>query len=343
MRFFKDFRMLIGWLHHIMQVGFRNKVIVDENKSFLRAGKYKNSLRGDYIFEKNSRSYLGDKTFSSLTHFNRYLDPILLACARVFTYKVKANEVKNFNGSELIVSSGETEIKIFDKESRTVLTTYKSIDKLEQVSSNKDFFGRYYNVSKTLKIDKDNGYIIEEFIPHVDFDVYSSLLFFLDKQIEYLYDVKKQVCCDAELDKQLVMQFATYSGYSKLLEKVKDIPRVVSHGDFWRSNIIYDGEHYYLTDFERKGERFFLYDFLCFIFSDSLLLKNNRLIDAYFAGEFDFILAKVFKAIGKEYNKNSKDVYFLTFLVEISCERWKSKTNDYISEFINKYIPNYYK
>lgn len=344
MKLLRDIRLFIGWVHVILQFSIGNGRIVKEHRLYLKGGKYKNSLKGDYIYEKSSSTYLKDNTYSSLSHFNAFIDSVLYRLVNLFTYSVKENNEKMFRGTEMILSSSRTEIKIFSSETNEVLTKYKNVDKLKRNEADKKYFGHFFNVPETISLCIEDGYIIERFIPHVKFEAIDAFHYFSDKIVNYLNEIKNTITYDKQGDERKIEKFSNYIGDSYMLQYVVGLPKLMVHGDFWNYNVIYDGNNYYLIDYEKKGIRFFLYDFFCFIFSEYTLLNDSRLLKSYLAGGFDSTLFKMFEAVGYSYDNNKRGEYFLAFLVEILNERTWSRelSNELVGGLLRIYLPSYY-
>lgn len=340
----KKIRLFIGWVHEIIRVGIRNRNLVQEHKVYLKDGLYKNSLRGDYIYEKSSRSYLRGKTYSSLIHFNSFVDSILYLFVNFFTYRVSNKKESKFHGTEMILSSSLTEVKIFDFKSQEVLTKYRDVDKLKRLQIDKGYFGKYFNVPETISLSIIDRYIIEKFIPHVKFEPEAALQYFCEKFTAYIIDIRDTVIIDKEGDQKRNSIFANQIGNSEMLVKIVGLPKLMVHGDFWSYNVIYDGNKYYLIDYEKKGVKYFLYDFFCFIFSEITLLKDSHLLKSYINGDYDVVLSKMFDSVGIRFEDSMRGEYFVAFLVEIFNDRsWpKELSETLVGGLLRTYIPIYY-
>ena len=345
MKLLRNIRLFIGWVYKIICVGIRNRNIVKAHRSFLKGGTYKNSLTGDYIYEKSSPSYLKAQTFSSLSQCNNFIDMLLNLLVDLFMYRVRENGEKKFQGTEMILSSSKTETKIFSIDNNEVLTKYKDVEKLKRVELDKKYFGQFFNVPETKTVNIEECYVVEKFIAHKKFEPVNAFSYFSEVLINYLYAIRDTISYDEAGDEKKIKKFSNYVGDSKMLHRVVGLPKLMVHGDFWNFNVIYDGRKYYLIDYEKKGVRFFLYDYLCFIFSEYTLLNNNRLLKTYLSGGFDETLSEMFGAIGCRFNEKMREVYFLAFLVEILNERPWSKvlSNELVGGLLRTYLPKYFQ
>lgn len=109
----------------------------------------------------------------------------------------------------------------------------------------------------------------------------------------------------------------------------------------WSSNVIFDGNKYFITDFENAGYNYFLYDFFTYIFTEELVLGNDKLMLMYFDGEFDSILSELFRSLSMEYFKAKKKTYFLGYFIIAYTNKWmKAKSivlHSKIIHIIKKY------
>lgn len=323
MRLLHDIRHVLAIIHEMIRISWRNRRVLRFCSPYLVGGKYKCTLPGDYIYEKNNHSSLGIATFSSVRKEQRLVISLLSSIMKVHNYKVPASEQKRFKGKELILSSTETEVKIFATDDGSVLTLYQDREKLAAIAREKTFYEKYYRVPQTLSTS--DNFIIEQFIPHKCFDVVELFPLLCDDICNYIEHNKYNIVFDQGRDLQRVKIFSESMGESSLLNDVIGLPKLKVHGDMWSSNIIFNGEQYYLTDFERSGVRYALFDFFCFMWSEYHLKNDDRLLYAYFKGEYDDYVRRMTESLGFPFLESSKELYFLAFLVEISTERWVSK------------------
>ena len=323
MRILHEIRHVLAIIHEMIRVSMRNRRVLRSCSPYLVGGKYKCTLPGDYIFEKNNQSSLGIATFSSVRKEQRMAITLLDSIIKSHTYRVPASEQNKFKGKELIISSTGTEVKIFAADVGSVLTLYQDKEKLAAIVREKAFYGKYFRVPKTLSTS--DNYIIEEFIPHECFDVVELFPLLCDDICNYIEHNKDNIVFDPERDRQRVNSFSESMGESSILKDLIALPRLKVHGDMWSSNIIFNGGKYYLTDFERSGVRYSLFDFFCFMWSEYHLKNDDRLLQAYFKGDYDDYVRRMAESLGFPFLESSRELYLLAFLVEISTERWVSK------------------
>lgn len=321
-------------------VFFRNKKIFNAAKPYLASGLFRNSLYSDYIYEVSHQKHFENLTFSSSSYQNFFAKKIISCVTSLMTYK-NCNS-GDFGGTEIIISSSLREYKIFNVEKKVVLTLYLDRNKMNRVFWNKKNFSPFFNVVKTLEINSRKSFCIEEFINHKNFDKEKAFLF-IAKQYAF-YARNKSFNKDKQMDIQCLF-FAKRFGSSKLLSLIKDFPIIFTHGDLWKSNVIYDGLIYYVTDFEAAKSRFFLYDLFCFIFTEYVIYDDLAMIQNYFQGKYDDLFSNISQSVDLVFEKNNRDLYFLAYLVTVLNERWKNYfgVDDKISRVIKDFIPNYNK
>ncbi len=319
-----------------------NRKLILKLNDYLISGKYSATPTYDCIYNLDRKNNFGKLTFSSHNKQTALGNSIINCFNCFFTYSVE-NGSKSFRGTEIITSSSLTEYKIFDFEQQKVLTIYHSLEKLKRIQENKIKFRDLFPMPITIIINEDKLYTIEELIPHQEFTSNESFLFLLNK-ISLVVKTKyiKTAPNTGEYKKARDL-FAKRFGKSKLLDSSIGEIRCITHGDLWSSNVIYDGKTYYVTDFERAGERYFLFDIFTFMFTEWLLKEDSQLLDSYFSGDYDKQLKNIFQYVNVYYNEENKQEYFLAFIVSITYERWQEYygIDQRIKKLLTHYITSY--
>lgn len=321
----------------------RNRFIIHDLKPYLISGNFYNSPSFDVITCKSWRSEIKETTFASKNKSNQYAKIISILFNNLFCYKIDNNSTL-FRGVDIVISSSKTEFKVFDYQDRKVLTRYKSLKKMKMVEENKKKFSNFFNVPATFSVDYNSLFIIEEFITKQEFKAEIAIDYVLKGISKYIEANGEVAHIEDKRYRDECVYFESRFGYSSLLE-TNDTCMIYcfTHGDLWASNIIFDGKDYYITDFERAGDRYFLFDFFLFIFTEWQLNDNARLIEKYFAGEYDNVLRVMFNNVHSHFYCQKKDFYFVVFLTAITSERWKdyNEIDNKIIFFISNYIPSY--
>ena len=271
---------------------FRNRKIFNTIRPYLSKGTFRNSIHCDYIYEVSRKRHFEKITFASFSYQNPIAKIIIAFVTNIIRYKNRNGG--GFGGTEIIVSSSHQEYKVFNIEKKKVLTLYSDPDKLNRILGNKRIFENTFDVAKTIEVNKKDTYCVEEYIEQNLFDKEKAFQYIADQYAEY---AKNASCCKDEKIDDRCKYFALRFGKSDLLNLIKDYPMIFSHGDLWRSNVMYDGSRYYITDFEAAKSRFILYDLFCFIFTEYVLYNEPSMIQCYFQGKYDNLFSQVLQSV----------------------------------------------
>lgn len=323
----------------------RNKKAIDSCSLFLAPGYYKNTVSGDIVYNIKKQEHLKIKTYSSYKQNTKLALFIVKIINSLCFYKV--NDKKQlYQGTELLISSSGNEYKIFVFETQVLLTKYLDIAKMQTIINNKRLFGEFYNIPESKDYLGEHTIVIETLINQKTFNAKDAFSYLNNQYLKFL---KKQALhtniCRERYEEERDY-YASRFGESKLLAGDDvGIVRLLTHGDMWSSNVMYDSEKYYLTDFEHVGVRFFLFDFIYFIFSEWLFNGQSEMLLLYFNGYYDHLLSDIFELLSLNFEKDRKQEYFLTFLVSMTFERWKEdiSMDKKIRSFTKEFLPTYYE
>lgn len=322
----------------------RNRGIVNSMSDFLLTGVYRTASSGDSIYLIGSTDIIRG-TYSSFKKTPSFAKVVANIIYYLTRYRIINRESElDFAGTQLILSSSQKELKVFDFERKQVLTKYSSLDKLLKYNDDKERFAHSYNVAQTIFIYEHKSIIVEQLIPHKAFNSESIFPTLVQSMIKHTRSFKTAISRRNEDYMKQSILFASRFGDSRLLERQKKLPSIVTHGDLWSSNVISNGSELFITDFERTGNRFFLYDFFTYIFTEWLLNNNPSLLNDYFHGDYDTSLEDMFTALGETYSTDNKESYLLVFLISYTSERWtvSSSNDERVVNFLKKYIPSYF-
>jgi thiamine kinase-like enzyme len=298
----------------------------------LKKGWYINAPTCDYIYRIGSHKHFDKVTFTNLSSKKTNATRKLLLKLLIYSNKREGN----FGGTEIIISSSNTEYKVFNEREKKLLTYFIIPQKMRLIIKNKNYFSSFFNVPRTIFIDKTRQIIEEEYIEHQDIDNSKALNSILWQYVEFFRNVTCSKVVNNSLD---FHSFSNRFGNSKLYSAISEYPLVVTHGDLWSSNVIYDGDKYYITDFERVGTRFFLFDFFCFICNEYIIKGDDSLIYSYFNGTFDTQLSEILKLVWKNQLNENREALFIAFWISMRNERWGD--NDAIDAKIEHVIRKY--
>lgn len=309
---------------------------------YLIPGTYRLSLSEDVVYNTRTSSSLSNLTFTSRLRTglirllaNRFIN--------IFVKKTIRHNNNIFSGSEVLLTSNRKEFKVFDYTNNEVVTLFSDLVKQTKIEENKSFFSNYFNVPKTIAFIPDKYYQKEEFIMHVPYNLNFAFSDMLQKYIIYCSSNNK-IQINNNYWKEKRERFSEKFGDSLLLKELDSLPLLFTHGDLWSSNVIYDGNLYYITDFENGAYRYFGYDLMTFICSEWIINKESYLIESYLSGSWDSHFTKIMQIYSLPFSSRMKRILLLAFIVTIYCERWfvSDELDGKVKSYIKLYIPNYF-
>lgn len=338
--------IFIYYLKRVYDVFFLPSKAKSECKSFLKNGRYiiDNNYTVLRLIDGQNKN-VKIKTFSDPNEineksFNSFLRRIL--SNRKINIKTSKDK-KKFNGSCLIISSSGKQYKIFDYESKRILTKYNNIKQFKKCINNYNYLKTIYNMPSILEINNNELYTIEEMIlPTISncLDTFNYLLNNINKNFDkyFKYDV-------SDIVDRGILNDSTFIKLKDIHNELSDsIIFVKCHGDLWDANILNHYEDYYIIDVESSKKYIFYYDLFFYIFSQAYYQKNEELLINYLDGKYDDKLRKVFILFNCKYDDKLRSEYFISFLYEfifdrhIDCNNYSSRIEyNKIKKFINKY------
>lgn len=272
---------------------------------------------GESTASKSQRTVLFAHQSSSKNIFRR-----LFSIAYRF---IHCGNSSSFEGQLMVISSSEKEYKFFDFVKGRLLTVYSDRTRFYSIIENRGLWSRILSVPD-YEID-ETEYTINECL--------------LSPNYLHVEDYFKAICRDECLlvsesycPQDNLLTEKHICAFLKRIRRESYAPAVISfvhsssyklsltHGDLWRSNLIWSNRQLYYLDYEQIGERFFLYDIMMFIFSEAFFLNNTKMLSDYLNGRFDSSIKSVFDEAHSDFNVINREVYLLTFLTILYYERW---------------------
>lgn len=227
------------------------------------------------------------------------------------------NKEKKFEGNLVLIPSKEYGVKIFSN--NQILTLSNDKKYIETINNNKEIMSNIFDVPKTIALDEK--LIMEERIINLKYDKEEALIYILNAYINYF---KNNEVIGAMINKKgnklIEKSFTRYKNVIINLE-------IMQHGDIWSENIIYNGNKYYIIDYENVNKEYILYDFFLFIYSEVYMNKNNELLNNYFNGLYNEYLNQYFILLRMKFDKEKLKEYYISFLYYFCLNRF----NDYNS------------
>lgn len=309
---------------------------------YLIPGAYRLSLSEDIVYNTSVSSSLQGLTFSSKIEIG-VVRSLINRFINVFVLKIIRQETKCiFHGSEVVLTSSKKEYKVFDYNNKEVVSLFSDLERQQRIEENKLFFSKYFNVPRTIEYKPDIYYQKEKLIMHAPYYVDDAFTDIIQKYLNYCKSINVfQKECGYWKERNTI--FSERFGDSVLLQELEKLPIIFTHGDLWSSNVIYDGNTFYITDFENGLYRFFGYDLMTFICSEWFINKDASLINSYLSGKWDSNLIKIAQLFSLSFDGRMKHLFLLAFIVTIFYERWRfsDELDDTIKVFIKIYVPNY--
>lgn len=249
-------------------------------------------------------------------------------------------------GTELVISRRHTSVKIVNRVQNEITTYYLHREDFDVTYSFwKEFapsFGtttiflidpKQLNVTETLISEKDS-WRSDDIIKH------NCICWFMEGLLEYC-NTTSPVCF--ETAEKIIQKINSYD-LSRSIEKAAlievvglltngiagvekdELPCINSHCDLSFFNILYDGEKFYLIDWEYYHTNLFCFDSLYWMSYEAMVNNDYSFFDEYFAGKYDDWLEQIFNASGIPYYKEKRRSYiYLLLLAELEMHLFYSE------------------
>lgn len=245
----------------------------------------------------------------------------------------------NCDGSMLVISTSGHEFKVIDVGHGKMITFYDNSQKLKRVVENRRYWQRYFN---TIAFDADlEQSIISEKL--VDKDVVNSeevFKYVLDDYKNYFQKIDCIVPPNVALDElnNYCLRIGEEKDYNYLRSYFNstEYRKCVVHGDVWSSNLIFNNNILYYTDFETVNDRIFYYDLFLFMVTEYLTMGNPTFIQDYSKGVYDSSFEKLFDLAGVSYYVKKRRIYLEAFFFQHYMEKWHGTDNEDNLELVEK-------
>ncbi len=325
---------------------FYLKKMLNKTKRYLKNGTYIFNKNYTQLFNNSAYNSIGsfinsfETCFSEKLTISTFLKKIMYSIFFGNKIKIK-NKTTEFEGELVLIPSNNYGIKIFSK--NKVLTQYNDENYLNHNLNSREKISFIFNTPKVCSFTTHT--IIEEKINSKEFDKEEVLYYILNSYIDYFKNNNIKLKKYYEIHKNNIKDFYKNNNFLKFNEKIFFEEAVLQHGDLWSGNIIFDGNKYYVIDFEKVDEKYFLNDFFLYLYIDLDITKDSYFLNNYFNGKYDDILNKYCNSLEINYKKEKKKEYFESFLYYFIYENFSNynkkeleiKLKD-IEELIGKYL-----
>lgn len=335
------------FLSKIAKLSKRKKTL-KKFKRFLINGKYIGDLRAKVFYLKEASS---SERFC-IDYLKRSFPKGYLK-KQFFKCDVRTKD-KEFEGSIIVfgnTSMGEkpASVKIFNLESKEVVTIYQDEKKLIQDLSAYDYFVEKLPLVPVLSKDLQKGIIKEKLIfgktiSQLDQEEYYHLFEdIINYYVQYFKSEKKlkKILIVDLINESIEKQIDTSIG-KKIFMRLKNIKNKqvilkTLHGDFTYSNLLLDNQGCYFIDFEHFADYSFYYDIFWLMQNEYVYNQNKTLLNLYFKGELDALFRKLFDSVEECFDENMRDVYYYVFLLEMYNKRvYNSSEKNIVFDYIKK-------
>lgn len=330
---------------------------IKKYQSLLKPGKYIWNLSLSGLYHKDDESNLevlnilmqtSDEKNSGFRNIRKILCKIINHFFYIYILSdgSKCSSYNgSFKGSFVLISTVNKDLKFFDIYNKNVITVYgtqKSELILKSLFKLRNYMATTINI-ETPFWNNDKSCIIEQYIYGKPYELKE----FVSKYFYYFKNyLDKDMCdiCTVDISKNITNKSdqIIFTFFLNLIDRILRYPQTYLHGDLWKSNIIKEGNVFYLIDYEKAGKYFFLYDFFSLIFYEYLCNNNSFYIDTYFKGGYDELLIDVSRQINFSFQENKKDIYFSLFVYESYYKRWQ-KENYIPRRCLKEIYDRYYK
>lgn len=316
------FKRVIYNLHRL----FTLSILPLKYKFYLERGvyKYNESTSALYKCKKESidsvrfrSKVFGDKSCSR--NFFR------LVFSKLYRVIINNDKDISFKASLMIISTSEKELKFFNFRGRSILTFYSDKARYNQIVNKRIEWAHSFLVPQ-FEADRENCTIFESLLVPVDLPYEDYLEMVCRDECITANQARASECNLTAKDIDVFLKYIERDDITSDVVRFMNSNEYkcsITHGDLWRSNLIWADKQLYYVDFEHVGERVFFYDIMMFLFSEFFLLDNKDAIYKYVNGEFDGYISLVFQKAKVNFNASKRLTYFYVFLSVFYYERWK--------------------
>lgn len=305
----------VYYIQRLYFILIKPTLVLNKCKKYLTPGKY--HLSNNYtVISKNKQ-----KKFNTFSSFGKRgkIKTILFNFLSNRKFSIKNKNVL-FNGDTIIISTSGKQCKIIDSYNNLILTKYFSKKIFRKAMKNYECLKGIYNVIEIKTINYREQYTIENFI--------DSISITSDKILEEMFNL--YISNHNKFEKKNIdvknnsVHFSNDKKFKTIYYEINSNNIYIKcHGDFWKSNIIFDGNKYNIIDFENVNYFPFYYDIFYFIFTESYILNNDALLNQYLCGNYDNKMSVLFDKYNSCFDANKRKEYILSFLYEYVNDRWK--------------------
>ena len=213
-------------------------------------------------------------------------------------------------------------IKVFDGANQTVTTYGCSDEQLQLAERYREKYSAFFS-PYILAIDRPGRRVTETYIRHregwaADPAAYRAFAdWLIDSYCRYAAAVPlSEVSFVSAADVTAELRRTADGGLQRLLAHIAPawgpygsipLPLIDNHNDVKPDNILYDGQRFYLIDYEMFRPNLLGFDILMYALLAAFRYRDDRLLTDYRSGRYDVPLAQVFSRFGIPFDAQRRD------------------------------------
>lgn len=291
---------------------------------YLKHGVYKYNTSVTILYPVKNLRHKNPQVFGAIEENGNIFRKLF---SKLYCY-INCFSKSEFKGDYMVVTSSEREFKFFNHQENLLLTNYSSLEKLEFVYQQRTYWAEWFPTVSCTKDTREKT-ILEPLVNTKPFQSDCAFRQLLNDYAKYLKESSRGKAIEyykpnySYLNKFCALWGDT-SFRTNLQQFLEDnpVPLFRTHGDLWKSNMLFDGEKFYYIDFEQTGERPFFYDIFMYFVSDAFVLHDRYLLNKFISGEFDVLIRQISESLNYKFDNTKRRLYLSLFVFELFCNRW---------------------
>ena len=254
---------------------------------------------------------------------------------RLHCKRVTLKDHPSFYDGDVAILSRETGAgRVINYSKKEILSFFRNREQMQDLLEKRNVWqGLGFAVPAILQTDEARLFFTEEYIEKREYPPEQGFEFIKKDILLHQKGCGDQglIFCTAEELAEKVKQIEKAAegwddGFAVLdFVRSGNYVKRICHGDLYRNNLIFDGQSFRYIDFEKVAPRIFFLDIIFYMVNDFLRFNNDKLLNAFFAGEYDAYFQELFAVNHCVYDPSMKKVYYFLTLFEYFCESFNSK------------------
>lgn len=322
-----------------LKIRKKNKSKFLKAYKFLKKDRYFSNESGTLWFPKRLKEIaLPENKYIFLQHSyeNQAVKPSVGIRKKLIEYFLSLRVRSHppfFDGDVALLSRMLGVGKIINYSKKEILSFFDNQAQMQQVIEKYNVWKNLgFSVLPILQMNETQCFFTEKYIEKRDYSLEQGFEFIKNDIL-----LHQKACGDdglivyspeelAEKVEGLKRLVGKWEGVSAVIDFVQSPNYVkrICHGDLYRNNLMFDGNQFWYIDFELLCPRVFFFDVISYFSNEFLMFGNGKLLNAFFAGEYDAYFSELFSVNHSVYDPAMKKAYFFLTLYECFCETFKS-------------------